>query len=136
MQGILLLAILSVRSSYARDIEEPIEGDQPPDTVQWWISPTGTWRIRTYALDHDIHTHSIADTCDLLELARDTTLNHYSDVLWQQHEIALNDTSDHVATSSAFRAAGLDPTGVEIAPDRFVFWKPDDVKYRSQSTPR
>jgi hypothetical protein len=136
MQGILLLAILSVRSSYARDIEEPIEGDQPPDTVQWWISPTGTWRIRTYALDHDIHTHSIADTCDLLELARDTTLNHYSDVLWQQHEIALNDTSGHVATSSAFRAAGLDPTGVEIAPDRFVFWKPDDVKYRSQSTPR
>jgi hypothetical protein len=136
MQGILFLAILSVRTSYTRDTEEPAQENQPADTVQWWISPAGTWRIRTYALDHDIHTHSIADTCDLLELARDTTLKHYSDVLRQQHEIVLNDTTDHAATSSEFRAAGLDPTGVEIAPDRFLFWRPDDARYRSQSTPR
>ena len=136
MQGTLLLAILSVRSSYAREIEEPVQGNQPADTVQWWISPTGNWRIRTYAVDHDIHTHSIADSSELSALARANLLDHYGDVIQHQYEIVLSDTSDHAATSSAFRAAGLEPTGVEIAPDRFVFWKPDDATYRSQSTPR
>src|SRR5437763_7789739 len=134
MRGTLFVAILSVRNSYARDVEEPIDGGEPFDTVQWWISPTGNWRIRTYALDHDIHTHSVAQSSDPLGLAKANSIQHYGDVIRGQYEIALNDTSDNVAVMSAFRAAGLEPR-VEFAPDRFLFWKPDDAKYHTQSWP-
>jgi hypothetical protein len=45
--GTLVLAILAVRSSYALQIELPLKSEADvPDTLQCWIVPTGTWRIR------------------------------------------------------------------------------------------
>jgi hypothetical protein len=71
MRGTLVLAILSIQSSYARDVEQSLDTpDDVPDTLQWWVSPQGSWRIKTYALDHDIHTHDVGSHTDLVRLAQ------------------------------------------------------------------
>ena len=63
MRGTLVLAILTIKGSYSRAIDFPLEGETDvPDTVQWWFGDGGCWRIRTYALDHDIHAYRIGDS--------------------------------------------------------------------------
>lgn len=136
MQGTLVLTILTIRSSYRRAVEERLDTDVcVPDTVQWWVAPTGTWRIRTYALDHDIHTHSIGQADNLKELALSNTQKNYGDIIQSQHVIELTDCLDADKTSAALRAVGLEPR-IEVAPGRFVFWKPDEARYHSQSEPK
>src|SRR5207245_4972487 len=56
-QRTLVLAVLSVQSSYRNNTEKP--ASDVCDTVQWWITPDNTWRIKTFALDHDIHVHEV-----------------------------------------------------------------------------
>jgi len=136
MQGTLVLTILTVQSSYLREMEEPLSNDSgPPDTIQWWIAPTGSWRIRTYAIDYDIHTHSVGNADNLKELALKNAQEHYGDVIQSQHVIELADCLDGNETARAFRAAGLEPR-VEIAAGRFAFWKPDEGRYHTQSQPK
>ena len=136
MQGTLVLTILTVQSSYLREVEQPLrDGVGAPDTIQWWIALTGSWRIRTFALDHDIHTHSVANTVDLRALALANAQEHYGDVIQSQHVIELADWLNTSEMSAAFRAAGLEPR-VEIAAGRFAFWKPDDARYHTQSGPK
>jgi hypothetical protein len=135
MQGTLVLTILTIQSSYLREMEEPLGNDSgPPDTIQWWIAPTGSWRIRTYAIDHDIHTHAVGNADNLKEVALKSAQEHYGDVIQSQHVIELADCLDRNETARAFRAAGLEPR-VEIAAGRFAFWKPDEGRYHTQSQP-
>ena len=136
MRGTLLLTILSTSSSYARQIEEPVHAPSDvPDTLQWWIAEHESWRIRTYALDHDIHTHALGPgIANLLELARTQTLKHFGDIIHARHEIEFVDCTDQVAVEKILREVGL-AARLEVAPSRFAFWKPDDARYHSQSTP-
>jgi hypothetical protein len=106
-----------------------------PDTVQWWISGSKAWRIRTYALDHDIHIHSVdGDDIALLEMAKQNTEKHYGDLINVIHTIHLSDATDIHSVDEALRVQDLPPFK-EIVADRFVFWKPDDESYRTQSNP-
>jgi hypothetical protein len=135
MHGTLVLTILTVQSSYLQGVEKLLRrATGTPDTIQWWIAPAGSWRIRTYALDHDIHIHSVGSVANLNELALANVQKHYGDVIRSQHVIALSDCLDMDETSKRFRAAGLEPR-VEIDPGRFAFWKPDDARYHTQTQP-
>lgn len=135
MRGTLLLAILSTKSSYIQELEEPVDGSSDvPDTLQWWITPDVTWRIRTYAIDHDIHTHQIDGLTDAIRLARANNEKNYSDIIVAQHQFDFADCTDKSETDAALSKAGLEPR-LEVATGRFAFWKPDDAKYRTQSTP-
>ena len=135
MRGTLLMAILTTKSSYIQEIEEPVDGPSDvPDTLQWWIAPEVTWRIRTYALDHDIHTHEIRGLADALRVARANNEKNYGDVISVQHQFDFADCTDKSETDAALAAAGLEQR-LEIAADRFAFWKPDDARYRTQSAP-
>ncbi|HTO63681.1 MAG TPA: hypothetical protein VMM15_20775 [Bradyrhizobium sp.] len=136
MQGTLVLAILTVRSSYARQIEERlVDHADVPDTLQWWIAAGGSWRIRTYAIDHDIHTHQVdGDPTRLLTLASEGNRKHYGDVLAAEHVLHFADSHDWSDVDAKFRAIGLAPR-LEIAADRFAFWKPDDARYATKSRP-
>jgi hypothetical protein len=134
VQGTLIVTILTVQSSYLHVIEEPLRDNASvPDTVQWWLAPTGAWRIRTYALDHDIHAHSIGPVESAKELALANTQKHYGDIIQSRHIIELTDCFDANETR-AFRVTGLEPR-LEIAEGRFAFWKPDDAPYHTQSQP-
>ena len=136
MRGTLLLAILTTKSSYVQEVEEPIDGSSDvPDTLQWWIAPEVTWRIRTYALDHDIHAHEMRGLVDAIRLARANNEKNYGDIISVQHQFDFADCTDKSETDAAMSAAGLEPR-LEVAAGRFAFWKPDDAKYRTQSTPK
>jgi len=136
MRGTLLLAILSTKSSYLREVEEPAGGPTDvPDTLQWWIGRDVTWRIRTYALDHDIHTYEMRYPTDPVRLAQANNEKNYGDVIARQFRFDFVDCTDRNETDAAFKQANLEPR-LEVAADRFAFWKPDDAKYRTQSTPK
>ena len=136
MRGTLLLTILNVGSSYQEAREVPISSENDvPDTVQWWISDAGSWRIKTYAIDHDIHTFRLeVNSNNLLDVARSNTASHYGDVTAHHYEIFFEDTGDPQLIERALRAHNLEPR-LEVAENRFVFWKPDEQRYQTQSTP-
>jgi len=137
MRGTLVLAVLNVKSSYLREIEEPLDSESDvPDTLQWWITRDNAWRIKTFALDHDIHTHSIdKGGPDLVEFAQANNLKHYGDVVESQHVLVFQDCTDMQDVRRVFMRAGLPPQ-LEVAEGRFAFWKPDEAKYRTQSQPK
>lgn len=111
MRGILLLAILSVKSSYSRELEIPLEhADDVPDTLQWWFGDGGYWRVRTYALDHDIHAYQVANSLQTtLELAKKNNHDNYGDIIKNQHQIHFVDGADAAEVEAEFRRIGLVP---------------------------
>ena len=136
MQGVLLLNILNVRSSYTNELELPLGGGEVPDTLQWWIAPGNVWRIRTYALDHDIHTHHIGAAAEeFAATATENTRKHFGDVLGAEYTVVLPDCTDPVTVVAAFQRIGL-PPNLEVSSGRFAFWTPDTVRYATKSTPR
>jgi hypothetical protein len=137
MRGTLMLAILSIKSSYIQDIEEAATASSDvPDTLQWWIAPTGSWRIRTYAIDHDIHTFQLSNPPpNLLDVVRENNRKRYADVTAAEFEFNFADCTNKAEIDAAFSRTELEPR-LEIAAGRFAFWKPDDARYRTQSSPK
>jgi hypothetical protein len=139
MQGTLLLTILTVKSSYTRHLELPLASTaDAPDTLQWWIGAPGggAWRIRTYAIDHDIHTHHVVgDVEQLLALARENDRKHFADVIKEVHALNFADCDHQNEVQAEFHRVGIVPR-LEIAAGRFAFWKPDEARYWTQSEPR
>jgi hypothetical protein len=130
----LIVAVLTVRSSYLRNHAEPCPPGAAPDTLQWWIAAEQAWRIKTFALDHDIHTYSAPARPGLIELAQANNNKHYGDIIASQRVIELSDCTDQAAVADELRCNGLDGW-LEVAEGRFAFWKPDDAEYRTQSRP-
>jgi len=135
MRGVLLLAILSVKSSYSQAIETALENTNDiPDTLQWWFGDGGCWRIRTYAMDHDIHAYEIADSLQTtLELAKKNNHDNYGDIIKAQHRIHFVDCTSAAEVEAEFDRIGLVPR-LEVQ-ERFAFWKPDNADYWTQSSP-
>lgn len=136
MRGILLLALLSVKSSYSREIETALENtDDVPDTLQWWFGDGGCWRLRTYALDHDIHAHQVANSLQTtLELAKKNNHDNYGDIVKSQYLVHFVNCTNQAELEAEFGRIGLVPR-VEIVAGQFAFWKPDEAAYSTKSTP-
>ena len=133
----LVVGILTIQSSPAQEIERPGE---VPDTVQFWIGPTTRWKIRTYAIDHDVHSWHLGgfETVardKMVQFAVDHIGKHYSDILARYVIIELPDTSDTTAIQDALSEHRL--TGglqeAEWEDIRFAFWTPDGAQYLSQT---
>lgn len=137
MRGILLLAVLCIKSSYSREVETAVEGaDDIPDTLQWWFGDGGCWRIRTYAMDHDIHAYQIGNSLQTtLELAKKNNLDNYGDIIKTQHEIHFVNCTNQVELEAEFGRIGLVPR-VEVDANQFAFWKPDEAEYSTKSAPK
>lgn len=137
MQGTLLLALLTIKSSYSRNIETDVESEADvSDTLQWWFSNGACWRIRTYALDHDIHVYRIGKSPKTtLELAERNNLKHYGDVIKVQHILDFSGRRSEADVNAQFQRIGLVPR-METSLSGFAFWKPDDAEYRTKSKPK
>lgn len=136
MRGVLLLAILSVKSSYLQEIETTLKGmDEVPDTLQWWFGDGGCWRVRTYAVDHDIHAFQIANSPQTaLELAKKNNHDNYGDIIREQHQIHFVNCTNPLEVRAEFERIGLAPRlGIQ---DHYSFWKPDDADYWTKSSPK
>jgi hypothetical protein len=131
----LVVAELSVASSYARNTEVTIIGTAPPDTVQWWLDTSGCWRIKTFALDHDIHVYSLGkqDLASFRPYTLENTEKHYGDVISRLLVLEFPSLEPE-STGAVLRKVGLGAS-LEVAPAGFAFWNPDGGRYRSQTRP-
>jgi len=136
MKGTLVLQVLNIRSSFLRDQSEPA-GDVP-DTVQFWVTSDSAWRIRTYAIDHDIHVYQLGYKeipGDPVEWLREDSRKHFETEIAAEHTFAFEEVQDEAEVKWVFEAVGLAPR-LEVADIGFCFWKPDEANYRTQSTPK
>ena len=136
-KGILVIGILTIESSYAKNVERPAQG--VPDTLQFWIGPNSAWRIRTYATDHDIHPHSLGALDKMkeqpVEFAREHIKKHYGDVLASIEVLEFTDTNNTAAARQLLTEHKLKGS-LEVAKVGFAFWNPDNGVYMSRTTPK
>lgn len=132
--SLLIVARLNIKSSYAENREE--SADSAFDTVQFYF-PTGdtpSWRIRTYAMDHDIHLHRLgAKPANPIEFVRaHLARTSYREILASFHTVKI----EHSGSASELHEAGL--TGGAFEHDErleFSFWNPDGAKYATKTQP-
>jgi hypothetical protein len=133
MNAKLIVFFLTVQSSYSANAEEPAT-DEAFDTVQFFESATGSWRIKTYAMDQDVHVWSLGKTAeDIVALARSNTKKHYGDVLSEGYILESDTGIDGLRRELADR--GLS-THLEISDAGFVFWAPEGTRYSTKSKPQ
>jgi hypothetical protein len=133
---VLLIARLTVGSSYVRDVEVP--GDQGGfDTIQFFLpddAPTA-YRIRTFALDHDIHVHGLTGlhgTLDDRLAALRAHLNRTAEDIVARVDVVPVPNLD----KRDLVAAGLPDGDLEVAAQAgFAFWNPDGGRYATRPAP-
>jgi hypothetical protein len=132
--ALLVVGILRVRSSYSNNVEAPADGR--PDTIQWFIGSGQTWRVRTYATDHDIHVHATGTLPgEPVQTATDHIRKHYTDVLDTVLVVPLPLGTTASSARPLLGAAGLGGE-LEVARAGFAFLNPDGGEYRTKSAPK
>jgi hypothetical protein len=121
-------------SSYKDNYEIDVRGDTATDTAQWWIGLAEAFRVRTFAIDHDIHVHNLnRGGPPMVQLALGNHERVYKAITWRQYIVAIEDPTDRTHLDSVFAGSGIAPTsGVW---DRFAWWNPDGGHYEAQSAP-
>ncbi len=134
MAATLLVARLSIQSSYAENAEYEAEGNDF-DTIQWWLGEDESWRIKTYAVDSDIHTHLIAGPV-AVSVATENTRKHYGDVIAEEYVVEFANHLDQTEVQEKMAKLG-GKAALEISPDkRFAFWNVDGRRYSTKTTPQ
>lgn len=133
MNAKLVVFFLTVQSSYSANTEERAT-DEAFDTVQFFKSDIGGWRIKTYAMDQDVHVWSLGNKVeDIVALARSNTEKHYGDVLSEGYILESETGIDGLRRELADR--GLS-THLEVSDAGFVFWAPEGTRYSTKSKPQ
>ena len=134
---ILVLAILTTESSYISEVEKP--ATTVADTIQFWLGSKSSRRIRTYAIDHDIHIYSLSNREDgspfILSDAEKHIQKHYSDIIKKIYIIKFKNPNNTAEVAQALESNNLGGT-LEVAPSGFAFYNPDRAKYKTQSQPK
>jgi len=133
----LVLSVLTIESSYAKKVERA--ATVTPDTIQFWLTSSSQWRIRTYAVDHDIHTHKLGVRPDGSSLTPEEAVahlaKHYGDVTLKTVVLRFRDPTDNGEVCRAMEGHGL--AGVlECGKDGVTFYNPDKAEYRTKSNPK
>lgn len=131
----LIVGQLKTKGSYAQDLEYP--ADEHFDTCQFFVGEGTFWRVRTFAVDHDIHVHQIdghGDTHAKLEWARENLEQAYGDVLARIITLEVDTKTPSLALTAALASKQLGGHVVQTG-HGFAFWNPDDADYRTQSQP-
>lgn len=132
MTAVLVIFFLTVRTSYLDDIEVEATDDSF-DTVQFYATDSGAWRIKTFAIDQDVHVWKIdATVSDIVALARHNTEKHYSDVLSEGYIIEALGGVEEVRRELTER--GLSDN-LEMSNEGFLFWCPEGSEYHTRSAP-
>jgi len=133
---VLVLVLLNVESSYQQNVERP--RGAVPDTVQFWFAPAADWRVKTFAIDHDIHVHQIRSEPNARTFGPDdaiaSTRKNYDDVIEKIVIVKFSDPTKQAEVAAVLRASNLGGT-LELGKAGVAFYNPDDGHYRTQSTP-
>lgn len=133
MKTVLVIVFLSVKSSYARNTCCAATGEVF-DTVQFYAAGGVSWRIRTYAIDEDVHIWCLGPAVlDIVALARTNTEKHYGDLLTEGYIIETEAGLEGVRKELLTR--GLS-THLELTKSGAVFWAAEGSHYRTKSAPK
>ncbi|MEM0991225.1 MAG: hypothetical protein AAGK00_20350 [Pseudomonadota bacterium] len=130
----LIVFLLNVESSYSQNLERDVP--KWADTVQWYISSDRVLRVRTFAIDEDVHVARIAcapcDPDEFAQLAQSNTAKHFGDIL--ASKIVLESLSGF----DELERAAVDALGGQLNrnKDGLIFWSPGGTDYRTKSTPQ
>jgi hypothetical protein len=117
----LIICLLDVQSSYASDAELPAT-EHAFDTVQYYASESGTWRIKTFALDHEVHVWPLGESIgDLVEHATAQTQQHFGEVLRACRIFKASGGIDDLRIALVMHGM---PPHLEIDDTGCVFWTP------------
>ena len=131
---LLLVYKLAIQSSYADNVEGEAD-DTHFDTVQWHVTADRAWRIRTFAVDDDVHLHEVAGPVDPAAL-RESTRRNYEDVVAEAFEVTLPDLHDADAVAAAMAPhGGAEALEVDRNGGRFAFWNPLGVRFVGRTEP-
>ena len=134
--GTLIIYKLTVESSYADDFERPAE--ESFDTIQWWIGNKRAWRIKTYAVDNDIHPYRLETNkpkSELLELAAANTKKNYGDVIGKRFIIEIPDGPSEEIVRELLRNQGLKESH-EWVDSGYFLWLPDGIELKTKTKPK
>lgn len=135
MQNKLVIFKLSIKSSYNQNIEQP--ADKVFDTLQFFVHGKDIFRIKTYAVDHDIHIHkvNVGDRTidETLDFLTSTTKAHYEDAIEKIVTINIKDVKDTKAIKESLKKE-LKTAHIESTND-ILYWNPDGEPYKNQSNP-
>ncbi|HEX7860640.1 MAG TPA: hypothetical protein VF773_09960 [Verrucomicrobiae bacterium] len=133
----LVLAVLNVASSYSQNVERPASA--VPDTVQFWVGPDSQWRIKTFAVDHDIHVYRLGQpesgTPISVALAVSNTKKHYGDVISKLIVLEFDNPKDAEEVQRSLRELDL-PGTLELVKNDYAFYNPDSAEYKTKSQPQ
>jgi hypothetical protein len=131
METVLVVFRLAIKSSYAQNVELDASAEEF-DTVQFYYGGVDCWRIKTFAVDQDVHVWNIGKVEDLVAMARTNTEKHYGDVLSEGYILKSDSGLEGIRAELADR--GLD-AHLEVAKAGFAFWTPEGTNYRNKSRP-
>jgi hypothetical protein len=122
-----------VCSSYGQNVEQPAA--ERYDTVQFYLPPGAAdpvYRIRTFALDHDIHVHQIGRPPDPSDRFIRAHLDRvYGPVLASVDTVAL----PRLSTQDLIDAGVMSGELEVVAENGYAFWSPDGAPYVTKSEP-
>ena len=133
----LIVAILTVESSYTQEVERTAK--DVPDTVQFWFAPDNQWRIKTFAIDHDIHVYRIGIGASgehlTLEAARNNIAKAYGDVTAAVVVVEFPDPKNEEEVCRILNSHKLKGS-LEAVKDGYYFYNVDGGTYRTKSKPQ
>ena len=135
MKDKLIIFKLKIKSSYLQSREEP--ADTVFDTLQFYTHERKIFRIKTYAIDQDIHIHQVnigeRKVEDVEKFLIESTKMHYADAIEKELTLHLSGPDDQKSAKDFFEKNGMNPS-LESNPG-FAFWNPDNETYSTQSRP-
>jgi hypothetical protein len=130
LTGTLVVGLLTIESSADPDVERP--ASSVCDIVQFWMSPAGTWKIRTYAIEGGMHAWEISDhglsRDGFVAFARNHLTKNYGDVLARVVVVELAPGIDRDGVNAALTSAGLGGHLTSMEQEdgsRVAVWLPD-----------
>lgn len=130
----LIIFKLGIKSSFVKNKEEP--ADKHFDTLQFWVNKDSVIRIRTFAMDHDIHIHQVrlrGTIQNTIQFLIESTEKHYGDIVQGKYFLNIEDPQDKNKVKSAFKKVNLTPNLESTS--YYSYWNPDGAKYINISKP-
>jgi hypothetical protein len=129
----LILAVLTVESSYLQVVERPARN--VPDTVQFWFAPDSQWRIKTFAIDHDIHVYRVGPPRLTAEFANNNIRKSYGEVTANVLVLEFPDPENKADVERILKEHKLKGK-LEAVKDGYYFYNPAGGDYRTKSKPK
>lgn len=132
----LVLALLTTESSYSQEVERP--ASTVADTIQFWLGSESQWRIRTYAVDHDIHIYNLGSPKEKgfsSASAIEHINKHYEGIIAKTITLQFSNPNDPKEVQAVLAKHNL-KGALEVAKAGFAFYNSDNEKYKTISAPK